>query len=78
MAFRTEDFEGTKQLLQEYGIGFAESCIPLTGQRQVFFFDPDGNGIEICECDVDPPPFEDELDGESSEEEEQKEEGWRG
>jgi catechol 2,3-dioxygenase-like lactoylglutathione lyase family enzyme len=62
MAFRTEDLELTIQLLKEYGIKFAENVVPLTGQRQLFFFDPDGNGIEICDCDVDPPPFDDEFE----------------
>jgi len=62
MAFRTEDLELTIDLLKEYGIKFAENVVPLTGQRQLFFFDPDGNGIEICDCDVDPPPFDDEFE----------------
>ena len=67
MAFRT-DLELTIRLLREFGIGFAENAVPLTGQRQLFFFDPDGNGIEICECDVDPPPFEEELEGNEGDE----------
>lgn len=46
---------------------FAESVVPQTGQRQLFFFDPDGNGIEICDCDVEPPPFEEEDDDHSAE-----------
>lgn len=62
MAFRTEDLGLTIELLKEYGIMFAESVVPQTGQRQLFFFDPDGNGIEICDCDVEPPPFEEELE----------------
>lgn len=64
MAFRTEDVVLTKKLLTEYGIKFAEHVVPQTNQRQLFFFDPDGNGIEICDCDVDPPPFEDEEEEE--------------
>jgi catechol 2,3-dioxygenase-like lactoylglutathione lyase family enzyme len=64
MAFRTEDLALTMELLKEYGIKFAENVVPQTGQRQLFFFDPDGNGIEICDCDVDPPPFMDELEDE--------------
>lgn len=67
MAFRTEDLGLTIELLKEYGIMFAESVVPQTGQRQLFFFDPDGNGIEICDCDVEPPPFEEEEDDHSAE-----------
>lgn len=67
MAFRTEDLGLTIELLKEYGIMFAESVVPQTGQRQLFFFDPDGNGIEICDCDVEPPPFEEEDDDHSAE-----------
>jgi len=36
-----------EQRLHQYGIEFTKDHVPLTGQIQVFFNDPAGNGIEL-------------------------------
>ena len=33
--------------MHQYGIEFTKDHVPLTGQIQVFFNDPAGNGIEL-------------------------------
>ena len=47
VAFACEDFEAMRARLETAGIVHEVDEVPLTGQRQIFFRDPTGNGIEL-------------------------------
>lgn len=44
-------------ILRAHNIGFHVNMVPGTGVRQVFFFDPDGNGIELGDFPPGNPPY---------------------
>ena len=46
--FRTDDIAGVKQRLEEQGIPYADYGVwAMAGWYQIFFYDPDGNIIEV-------------------------------
>jgi len=47
VAFTCENFEAMRAALTAAGIAYEIEDVPLTGQRQIFFRDPAGNGIEL-------------------------------
>lgn len=47
VAFACSDYDATCRHLQDRGIAFRTSTVPGTPQRQIFFRDPVGNGIEL-------------------------------
>ena len=47
VAFSCVDFEATLARLQQFDVRLAVDDVPLTSQRQIFFLDPAGNGIEL-------------------------------
>jgi len=47
VAFACDDFDGTRVRLLAVGIEHTIAEVPLTRQRQIFFRDPAGNGIEL-------------------------------
>ena len=47
VAFTCRDFAGTRARLDRLGISYRLADVPATRQRQVFFDDPAGNGIEL-------------------------------
>jgi extradiol dioxygenase family protein len=47
VAFSCSDFAGFEARLRELHISFSCDQVPLTGQRQIFFRDPAGNGVEL-------------------------------
>jgi glyoxylase I family protein len=47
VAFTATDYQGTLEHLEQLGIVFRTREIHSTGQRQIFFSDPAGNGIEL-------------------------------
>jgi catechol-2,3-dioxygenase len=46
-AFNCADRAGYERLLAERGIEYRTARVPLTGQLQLFFHDPAGNGVEL-------------------------------
>jgi extradiol dioxygenase family protein len=50
IAFLAKDCHVVRSLLQEEDIYFREFTYPKTGIHQLFFFDPDGNAIEVSNC----------------------------
>lgn len=48
VAFRTDDIEAFKQHLRDKGIPFSDyGAWAMAGWRQIFFYDPEGNVIEV-------------------------------
>ena len=48
IAFRTDDLAAFKKRLDEKGIGYSDyGGWAMTGWQQIFFYDPDGNVIEV-------------------------------
>ena len=47
LALEVEDVAPLKKRLEQEGIPFREAEIVLTNMRQIFCWDPDGNGIEF-------------------------------
>ena len=47
VAFTCTDLPSATVRLKAHGIAFHIDEVPLTGQRQLFFTDPAGNGIEL-------------------------------
>ena len=47
-AFEVEDFEGTKDILQENGYEILREGVRYDGQAFLFTQDPDGNRVEFC------------------------------
>lgn len=50
IAFIAKDTAVVKRLLQEEDVYFREFNYEKTGIHQLFFFDPDGNAIEVSNC----------------------------
>jgi len=55
-AFEVEDFEGTKQILQENGYEVMREGVRYDGQAFLFTQDPDGNRVEFCTAAGYAPP----------------------
>jgi catechol-2,3-dioxygenase len=53
VAFRAADREGMQAKLVKLGIAFHTDLIPGSGQYQIFFKDPAGNGVELNFASVD-------------------------
>ncbi|MDP2436355.1 MAG: VOC family protein [archaeon] len=56
MAIQVADFEAAERYLQEAGVPVRSNFVPATVPglpllRQMFFPDPDGHYIELCECE---------------------------
>lgn len=52
IAFRTSDIDGVKAKLNEAGVPFADfGDWAMKGWQQIFFYDPDGNCIEVHQVD---------------------------
>lgn len=48
IAFRTDDIESFKARLKEKGIPFSDyGAWAMNGWEQIFFYDPDGNVVEV-------------------------------
>lgn len=47
VAFACTDLQATMARLQQLKVPFSCADVPLTGQRQLFFSDPAGNGVEL-------------------------------
>jgi catechol 2,3-dioxygenase-like lactoylglutathione lyase family enzyme len=48
IAFRTDDIQAFKQRLKEKGIPFSDfGAWAMQGWEQIFFYDPDGNIVEV-------------------------------
>lgn len=47
VAFTCTDLESATSRLKEHGIEHRIDDVPLTEQRQIFFSDPAGNGVEL-------------------------------
>jgi catechol-2,3-dioxygenase len=47
VAFACNDYDATCLHLQQHKIDYRSSTVPGTEQRQIFFHDPLGNGIEL-------------------------------
>ena len=52
VALTVSDIEQAKETLKEHGIVFAVNTVPGTEIEQLFFYDPDGNGVEIGNFDI--------------------------
>jgi glyoxylase I family protein len=52
IAFRTDDIEAFKKRLEEKGVSYADyGKWAMNGWHQIFFYDPDGNVIEVHQAD---------------------------
>ena len=52
IAFRTDDIAGFKRRLEEKGIPYSDfGGWAMSGWHQIFFYDPDGNVIEVHQVD---------------------------
>lgn len=48
IAFRTDDIEAFKRRLDEKGVPYADyGGFAMNGWQQIFFYDPEGNVIEV-------------------------------
>jgi len=65
LAFRTENIDKVRDILDKRGINYFETTIAGTSIRQIFFFDPDRNGIEIGNFPEEQPPFIDDSEEEN-------------
>lgn len=53
IAYRTDDIEAFKKHLKEKNVDFTDwGDIGVSGWHQIFFYDPDGNIIEVHEKEV--------------------------
>ena len=46
-AFACSDLEGTERRLRSLGVAYRRTQVPETGEPQLFFNDPAGNGVEL-------------------------------
>ncbi|MBV8605356.1 MAG: diguanylate cyclase [Pelomonas sp.] len=47
LALACDDLAGTEAQLRARGLAYRRAAVPLTGQVQLFFADPAGNGVEL-------------------------------
>ena len=53
IAFRTDDLDAFKRKLEEKGVPYAEwGNQAVQGWRQIFFYDPDGNVVEVHQVEA--------------------------
>ena len=50
IAFTSDDLGSIKQLLDKEKVFYKEDSPAQTGIQQLFFFDPDGNVLEVSNC----------------------------
>ena len=55
-ALEVADFDSVERFLKEHGVHYQRTFVPagldgLSAVRQLFFPDPDGHFVEVCECD---------------------------
>jgi glyoxylase I family protein len=56
IAFRTDDLDAFKKRLDEKGIQYSDfGDWAMTGWKQIFFYDPDGNVVEVHQAPADAP-----------------------
>jgi len=56
IAFRTDDLDAFRKRLDEKGIKYADfGDWAMTGWEQIFFYDPDGNVVEVHQAPADAP-----------------------
>ena len=56
IAFRTDDLEAFKKRLDAKGIKYSDyGDWAMTGWKQIFFYDPDGNVVEVHQAPTDAP-----------------------
>jgi len=56
IAFRTDDLEAFKRHLEDKGIKYSDyGDWAMTGWKQIFFYDPDGNVVEVHQALKDAP-----------------------
>jgi len=54
IAFRTDDIEAFKKTLDEKGVRYSDfGNVAVKGWHQIFFYDPDGNVVEVHQVDED-------------------------
>jgi len=52
IAFRTDDIEAFKKRLDEKGVAYSDyGTWAMSGWHQIFFYDPEGNVIEVHQVD---------------------------
>jgi glyoxylase I family protein len=52
IAFRTDDIAAFKRRLEDQGIAYSDyGAWAMKGWRQIFFYDPDGNVVEVHEVE---------------------------
>ncbi|PSC71792.1 lactoylglutathione lyase [Micractinium conductrix] len=51
LAFEVEDFEEAEALLCRHGVEYSRHVLPDANMRQLFFYDPEGNGVEVGKYD---------------------------
>ncbi len=57
IAYRTDDLAGFKKRLDELGVRYSDwGNDAVQGWRQIFFYDPDGNVIEVHQANTDNAP----------------------
>ena len=47
LCFKVTDLDRTKAALEALGVAYSLNSVPGTEMEQIFFYDPDGNGIEL-------------------------------
>ena len=53
VAYRTDDLDAFKAHLEDKGVAYSDwEHTAVAGWRQIFFYDPDGNVIEVHQVDV--------------------------
>ncbi|MEM7259544.1 MAG: VOC family protein, partial [Pseudomonadota bacterium] len=53
IAYRTDDIDAFKKHLEEQGVPFSDwGDTAVKGWQQIFFYDPEGNVIEVHQVDL--------------------------
>ncbi|KAI7839499.1 hypothetical protein COHA_006766 [Chlorella ohadii] len=47
IALEVEDFEAAERSLRRHGVEYSRFLLPDVDMRQLFLFDPEGNGVEL-------------------------------
>ncbi|KAL4420681.1 hypothetical protein ABPG75_010337 [Micractinium tetrahymenae] len=47
LALEVEDFEEAERMLRRHGVEYSRHVLPDADMRQLFFYDPEGNGVEV-------------------------------
>lgn len=51
LAFEVTDFDAAEKALRAHGVEYSRHVLPEIGMRQLFFYDPEGHGVEIGQYD---------------------------